>query len=302
MPGVLEPITLSVPFVGGTAYLREALASVASIPDDALQLVVCENCRDAQARDEAERLVASFGDPRFSFRRFERHVSIAESMNRAIAAANTDLVALLHHDDRLLPQYPRLIRELAARSPQAAAYCTSMTIIDERGAPMFSFVDWYKTFLIPPGKTFELRGEAGVHALMKGNFIGAPTVCYRLSRLGDDRFDPDFTQVADFEFWTRMLFHGRTIAGTREAGYAYRRHRAQTTALSNRSLLRFRQEAQVLDLVADRAISLGWTSVVKPARAKRITRLHLCFEALGDALRLDLSTATSKLRLAATLP
>jgi glycosyltransferase involved in cell wall biosynthesis len=296
-----EPITLSVPFVSGVAYLREALESVRAIDDDTLRVIVCENARDAQTRDDAESLVASMGDPRFSFRRYDRHVAICESMNRAMQAAETDLVALLHHDDRLLPAYPSLVRDLAGRHPQAAAYFTGFGIIDEQGRRRFSFIDWYKKLLIPGRGEIVLRGEPAVRALVHGNFIAAPTVCFRRSRLGDDGFDPALSQVADLELWTRMLFHDKTIVGTRGVGYAYRRHGQQTTAVSNATLLRFRQEAEVLDLIASRAAGRGWTSVVGPARAKRVTRLHLCFEALRDALRFSLGTAARKLYLAATL-
>jgi hypothetical protein len=296
-----EPITLSVPFVSGIAYLREALVSVRDIDDNALRVIVCENARDAPTRDDAEALVASMGDPRFSFRRYDLHVSICDSMNRAMAAAGTDLVALLHHDDRLLPSYPVLVRDLADRHPEAAAYFTGCGIIDEHGRRRFSFIDWYKKLLIPGRDEFVLRGELAVRALVNGNFIAAPTMCFRRSRLGDDGWDPTLSQVADLELWTRMLFHDKTIVGTRRVGYAYRRHAEQTTAVSNATLLRFRQEAEVLDLIASRAAGRGWTSVVKPARAKLGTRLHLCFEALRDALRLSLRAAASKLYLAATL-
>jgi hypothetical protein len=296
-----EPITLSVPFVSGIAYLREALESVRAVEDDALRVVVCENARDARTRDEVEALVTGIDDPRFSFRRYDRHVTICESMNRAMAAAETDLVALLHHDDRLLPAYPSIIRDLGSRYPAAAAYFTGFQIIGEDGRRRFSFIDWYKKLLIPRRGDCALRGEPAVRALVKGNFIAAPTVCFRRSQLGDDGWDPTLSQVADLELWTRVLFHGKTIVGTSRVGYAYRRHGAQTTAVSNASLLRFRQEAEVLNLIASRAADRGWTSVVKPARAKRVTRLHLCFEALCDALRFSLRAAASKLYLAVTL-
>jgi len=131
---------------------------------------------------------------------------------------------------------------------------------------------------------------------MRGNFIMCPTLCYRKSALDDERFSPDWKQVQDLEFTTRLLMGGRALVGAREDAYAYRRHAQATTSLQSDSLLRFDEEFRLFERVAERAAALGWDDVARVSRRKTIVRLHLGYRAVGDALRLRPGRAREKLR------
>ena len=68
-------------------------------------------------------------------------------------------------------------------------------------------------------------------ALMRGNFVMCPTLCFRKSVLGSERFAEEWRQVQDLEFTTRLLMAGREIVGSRRAAYAYRRHPESATEI-----------------------------------------------------------------------
>jgi glycosyltransferase involved in cell wall biosynthesis len=298
-----ERITLVVPFVDGLPYLREALTSALALEGEHWELVVSDNTRDPAVRGRAQALVASLADPRVTFRAFDTHVPICASFNRAMGCAHTDLVAMLHADDRIRPEYAEVMGGLAQQYPDASAYYCNTRIIDAQGRPAFSFVDYVKRFLVPrkgDGPTV-LHGEAGVLALARGNFIMGPTVLFRRSRLGAERWPEDLHQAADLEYWTRILFGGGTIVGTPDAVYEYRRHAAQNTAVVNKTLFRFREEVQVYDLIAERAQARGWTGPARVARLKLVTRLQLLYEAAGDAVRLRWRSLAAKLSYLASL-
>jgi glycosyltransferase involved in cell wall biosynthesis len=297
-----EPITLVVPFAGGTGYLHETLSSALRLEGADWQLIVSDNTRDPAAAAEAQALVASFGDPRLTWRAFGTHVVICASFNRAMDCAQTDLVALLHADDRIKPNYLTTIRALARHYPDAAAYYCGARIIDAAGEAVFSFVDYVKRFIVSHGAgPAVLAGEGGVAALARADFIMAPTVCFRRSRLAGERWPEDLYQAADLEYFTRILFGGGTIVGTHEPAYEYRRHPAQNTAQVNKTLFRFREEAAVYDLIAQRAAARGWSHAARIARLKIVTRLHLLYEAAGDTLHLRWRSAANKIGFAATL-
>jgi glycosyltransferase involved in cell wall biosynthesis len=257
------------------------------------RLIVCD---DGEREQGAAELVASYGDARIAYHRNPRHLGMARSWNLCIDRAETELVTLLHADDRLLSNYAGLVLELAGRHPGAAAVCCAASIIDARGAVRFSLADAVKRFFVPRGKgPIPLRGEAALSSLMAGNFIMCPTLCFRRALIGERRFSETWKQVLDLEFTARLLIEGETIVYSRESAYAYRRHAGGATAIQSESLLRFEEEFRLFDLVAARAAEVGWTRAERVCRRKRIVRFHLLYRALRALLRLQARRALALL-------
>ena len=219
--------------------------------------------------------------------------------NQCLERAPSDLVNLLHGDDALLPRYAEVMTALARRHPEASAFFCETDIIDAKGRPRFSLADSVKIFLRPrtrPGLDRVLQGEEAVRSLMAGYFIMTPTLCYRRSRLGSELFRSEWRQVQDLEFMTRLLMEGRTVVGTRETVYAYRRHAASATSLQSETRLRFDEELRAFDLIAERAEALGWHGAAKTARHKRIVKLHLLYRGLRELASLRLSASFETFR------
>jgi hypothetical protein len=221
--------------------------------------------------------------------------------NRCLESAEGELVTLLHADDRLLPGYVGAMKALAAAHPQAVALFAMAETIDERGRQRFSLQDDIKRLLVPRGRgDVVLAGEPGLRALMRGDFIVCPTLCWRRARLGARRFDAHWSQVQDLELLARLLLAGETLAGSRTAHYAYRRHAANATARQTASLLRFEEEYAIFDRIAAGAAERGWRRAARTSRQKLMLRLHLGWRVASELARLQPAAAGRALRFLLT--
>src|SRR5262245_51972717 len=137
-----EPLTVAIPFYKGHEYLRRAIESVRRQSSPDYRLVVCDDGPEPGTAD----LVASFGDPRMRYLRNERNLGMAGNWNRCLAAADTDLVNLLHNDDELLPNYVEVMLRAGREYPDAAAFYCRAKVIDADGKETFSIVDFVKRF------------------------------------------------------------------------------------------------------------------------------------------------------------
>jgi glycosyltransferase involved in cell wall biosynthesis len=297
---VSASITLAIPFHSGVDYLMEAVASVrAQTQADWNLLVVDDGGRDQGVRERLDAL----GDERVRTVANETNLGMVPSWNRCLDEASTELVTLLHADDLLLPDYVERMRALLAAHPEAVAGFCEARIIGPRGEPRRSFQDGIKRVFVPRGDgDVVLAGEPGLRAVMRGNFVMCPTLCWRRGRLGARRFDPAWKQVQDLDLVARLLLDGETLVGSRRVAYAYRRHKANATALQTESFLRFDEEYALFDAIAERAEAAGWRAAARTSRRKTIVRLHLAYRAVTEALHLRLGSAGRTLRFLASGP
>ncbi len=289
-------LTIAIPFHRGLDYLRVAIESVRAqtVPD--WQLVVADDRGEASS-EAVEDLVGSFGDPRIRYRPNPHNLGMVANWNRCLELAETELVTLLHADDRLLPGYAATMLALADRHPEAVALFCGAQIIDAEGRPRFSLADAVKHFFVP-GRSGDvvLRGEDSLRVIMAGNFIMCPTLCLRRPVLGARRFEETWRQVQDLELTSRLLLEDETLVGTREVAYAYRRHPENATARQSESLLRFDEEFALFAGVAERAARRGWPRAASVSQRASIVRLHLAYRALRDLLALRFDAAGRELR------
>lgn len=288
-------ITFAIPFYTGIPYLARALQSIVAQEDTRWEAVVC----DDGPEEGIEEIVRSFGEGRVRYVRNPTNLGMAANFNRCIDVAETELVTVLHGDDELMPSYVATMLAAAERHPEAAALFCRAEIIDEHGTPRFSLTDVVKEVLINPGPRQELRlaGEPGVRALLKGNFIMAPTLCFRKSVLGARRFPLGYKFVMDWELTTRLLLDGDVLVGLPERCYRYRRHEENATSKYTRTQLRFREESEYYDRMRTKAAERGWDACVRLASHKRIIKLNVTYLALKHLVTLDLREARRGLRL-----
>jgi glycosyltransferase involved in cell wall biosynthesis len=286
-----ELLTIAIPFYKGQAYLRKAIGSVLRQTSPAWHLIVCDDGPEPGTAD----LVASFADPRIRYLKNDHNLGMAGNWNRCLDAADTDLVNLLHNDDELLPNYVGEMLRAGCEFPDAAAFFCRAWVIDAAGRETFSPVDFVKRFLQPKSEgPLVLHGKSAIEALMHGDFIMCPTVCYRKSRLSAERFRVEWKQVLDLDFFTRILLEGGTMVGLPAVAYAYRRHDENATAQQTATLVRFEEESRFHDEVAAIARERGWPSVARAAAGKRVIKLHLLFRICQDLSRLRLRRALRK--------
>ena len=184
----------------------------------------------------------------------------------------------------------------AARHPTAAALSCRARIIGPEGQALVSVADLYKRVLTAGGgPELVLRGEDAVVRLLRGNFIMAPTLCYRRSRLGERRFSRTWKFVLDWDFTLRLLLEGETLVELAEVAYAYRRHGESATARYTGNLYRFEEELALYGEMRERTRAAGWMRAERQARAMSATRLNLAYTLVQDWARLDFASARPKL-------
>lgn len=304
----MSEITIAIPYYRGREYLRLAIQSVFAqdAPPGSWTLLVLDDGERGEARSVLDELDATLAtaDASAHVRCIdnEHNLGMVGNWNRCLEEAATPLVSLLHADDALDPNYVATQLRLADANPDASAFFCDARVVDAQGSVRFSFADWIKRFFRPSqarrSRDFTLRGEKDLSAVMAGNFIMCPTLCFRLERLGERRFDPDWHQVQDLDFTARLLMDGDSLVGTSDVAYVYRRHDEGATAQQSESGLRFREEFDLFERVAERASEIGWHDAAATARRKSIVRLHLVYRALGNALALRFDAAGEQLRLA----
>jgi hypothetical protein len=276
-------LTLAIPYYTGRHYLERAIRSVLAQRDSRWRLNVCDG-RGAEPGLGA--FVHSFQDARIRYFGPTGPLGMVENWNRCLDSAGTELVTLLHADDELLADYCGLMRDAAGRHPEATALFCRARIIDADGTERFSLPDYVKGWLVPGrGGRVVLRGEPGLRALLRGNFIMCPTLCYRSSRLHGRRFAPAWTFTPDLELVSRLLLDGETLLGLPAVGYAYRRHAQNTTTAFTDNLYRFKEEAQLYAFLRRATREAGWRRAAGVAAAGWMIKLNLGFCTLADLCR-----------------
>ena len=248
-------IFFAIPFFKNVPFLKETLQSLVNQTDAGWKAVVFDDSVDENEANSAKACVESFQHPRIRYSKNETNIGMANNWNRGIEAGQQDAdcnaIAILHADDRLLPDYVSEMQKQLRSLPGASAFFCKTRVIDGNGNPVFSFTDYYKNFLLPPREhgLIHLNGVEGIEPLIAGNFIFCPTFCFRKSSL-KRLFRPELKMVTDFELTMDLLLNGHILIGLYEKPlFEYRRHSANTTNLLNQNLERFREERELyLDL------------------------------------------------------
>lgn len=291
-------ISFAIPFYRGRALLEKAVQSVLNQTATDWKLLVCDDGTEPGVRE----FIAGLTDSRIRYVHNPARLGMVGNWNRCLELAETDHVTLLHGDDALLPNYAAIMSEAAGRYPRATAVFCRSQVIDAQDRRVFSFPDFYKGFLMPSRREpITLAGEDGLTALLRGNFLFCPTVCFRKSALGAARFDPKWEMVQDLDLWSRLLMDGHEIVGLPEFGYAYRRHAANSTTAYTRNALRFREESALYAALAERGRKMGWENAARIAGRAAIVKLNLTYCLLKDLAGFQFTAAGEKGRLLGAL-
>ena len=289
-------ISFAIPFYSTPEFLDAAVRSVLAqnYPDWEL-VIVDDRSPHAGIREQVE----GYGDARIRYHLNEKNLGQGGNWNQCLDLARHELVTLLHADDMLLPSYAEIMVDAATRHPQSWAYYCRAKIIDGQAIEIFSFADFYKRFLVPSlSEEHVVAGEAGLRALIKGNFIMCPTLCYRKQKLGSLRFSSDWKCAPDLDFTSRLLLAGGDLVGMPQVAFAYRRHEDAGTTLFRRNMAQFEEEIRLYNQIGDLAESKGWHLAAAEAKRKRIVRLRLGYFGLKDLLQLRWGASINKLNLA----
>jgi glycosyltransferase involved in cell wall biosynthesis len=290
-------VTFGIPFYSGVDFLRKALESLLAQRDSAWRAFVSDDSPDAATATEVAALMRALGDARIGYHRNPQPLGISGNWNRCLDLAQTDLVTVLHADDELLPDYCGNMRLAAERHPDAVAFYCQADIVGPDSRPVFSLPDLVKNVINPSTrKEVVLAGEPGFRALLWGNFIICPSLCFRKSRLGARRFS-DRRFVLDWDMTTQLVLDGETLIGLPDRSFRYRRHTGSATSELTRNQKRFLEESDYYDRMLPIARARGWDRCERLCRKRTILRLNVTLNSLMSFARLRVADGRQGLRL-----
>ncbi len=215
-------VAVVVPTYNSGPYLRETLESVLGQTYPGWEAIVIDDASSDPATHAVAREFAA-RDARFRAIRLERNVGVAAARNAAIETSRSELVALLDHDDRLLPDY--LERSLAAFDRRAGSgtrvgIVAPNALIEAPGAPS--------------GQTFAERfgwaDPVDYDAMITRNCICARAVFSRAAYDEVGGFSSQCPGYDDYDMWLRMIEAGYEVVPVLEPIAVYRIHEAAQSA------------------------------------------------------------------------
>lgn len=294
------PITLAIPYYSGFALTLRTLESIAAQSYPGVRvLIVDDSPAGLSERERAELTRSLAGKYPLRVLHNPHNLGMARTWNRCLDEADSDLVTIVHGDDELEPSYAAQMVELARLHPDAAVVFSGARVIGAHGRAALSFPDLYKELLVPRhGDTLRLSGDAGLHSILRGNYLFCPALCYRRSALASLRFDPRFRMVLDMDLTARVLLAGKQLVGVpKQRLYRYRRHADNATERLTKELTRFSEESAFYLELAREAERVGFARAQKTARGRRIIALNLLFCVARDLGGRELGEAQKKLAL-----
>ncbi|MGI8840493.1 MAG: glycosyltransferase family 2 protein [Caulobacteraceae bacterium] len=187
--GAVTDITCVIPAFENLDLLARCLTSVAAQRDVDLEIVVTDDSKSGLARDFAASLATAFANIRYL--EGPRSGNPVDNWNHGLAAARGRYCALVHHDEFLID--PRYLRRAVDRldETRAIAAIGPAAVTGVARASRFRLAGAVARALGRPVWTLPIL-----------NWIG-PTAAFVFRR--GPRFDPDLVQLADVEFYRRVL-------------------------------------------------------------------------------------------------
>ena len=183
-------VSVVLPTRDRAELLPRAVASVLGQTFSDFELIVVDDA----SSDATACVVSAFADPRIAYLRLDAPRGPGAARNVGIRAARGKYVAFQDSDDEWLPD--KLARQVDVfdGAPREVGLVYSR----------FVRIDGTRTSETPPAG-FQ-PGDAGTRrALLRGNFIGTPTVMARAECLaGDGLFDEGLRMLEDWELWLRL--------------------------------------------------------------------------------------------------
>lgn len=294
------PYLLAVPFYAGIDLVRLTLQSVLAQDDPSWRCVVVDDSPDGSPDGPAlAALVDGLGDARVTCERNPGAHGVAAAFERCFEVARrerAELVTIVHADDLLEPGYVSTMSVAHASAGDATCVVPRVTVVGADGAPRRTLPDTVKSLLWPRHAT-RLVGEAGLRALLRGQFFYCPAVSYRVSRLPEPAWNSRWGQVMDLELYGRLLLNDAVIELADDRVYRYRRHEGSETQLNSAALVRSEEETVLCRELAARAERRGWARAARAGQLRTTVRLQAMMRVLTSlrAGRLDLARRAAAL-------
>lgn len=289
-----------VPFFSDEKYLQEMLKSVADQTSDQW---ICLVIDDSGRTNEAESTVWSIGNPKITYIKNETNLGLGKCWNTGlehmIRTFNPTVVAVVHADDVLEPNFVEVSLVGHTDNPNAVAIHTAVTVVDECNKKRFSLPDFVKFHVAPykHSRSISTTGDFGLASILRGNFVFCPTVSFKANLISLPLFDSNWTQAVDLDLISRMLLQGQTIVGLPDFVYRYRRHRNNLTSQLTDTTVRFVEEIRFYKKISLECVALGFVQSGSTASRMTMVRLHILFRLFQKMIKIDISSSRKLIRV-----
>lgn len=265
-------IDIVLPFWGRLDYLQASVASILAQSVDAWRLTVVD---DAYPDEAPGQWVRSLSDPRVTYVRNPVNLGVSANFSRALECATANHVVIVGTDDVLLPDYVRVMLNLADRYPNAAMLHPGVSVIDHQGRPIAPLADRVKSLLRPrAGSGTLLHGERLATSLARGNWAYFPAIMWRTNELKSVGFAREHHVVQDLNAILDLVLAGESMALCDDEVFAYRRHGSSVSSAMRVDGARFVEERTLLSHMARRMDAQGWKRAARAARCRTTSRLN----------------------------
>lgn len=214
-------VTVTIPVYNGEAYVASAIESVLAQTHCDFELIVVDDA----STDATPEIVGRFckQDSRVVARRLDQKVGGPAARNVGLELARAEWVAVLDHDDLMLPH--RLERQLAfiSQHPDVRAFASRAQYINSAGV-VFGEV-------IPPPiftpEQFEVFHGAGEIIW----FCHSAVMLHRATVLSVGGYRPDLCVAQDIDLWMRLADAGHLLLQHDETLTQYRVHDQSITVM-----------------------------------------------------------------------
>jgi len=180
-------------------YVSEAIQSVLQQSYQDFEIIIT----DDGSTDRTVSKIKKISDPRIKLFCLERNQGQFVATNNSLKEAKGRYIAVLNSDDLFLPDKLAKQVNFLDGHPEIGAVFGQAEIIDEDGCPLADESNSYCRIFKQPNR---YRFEWLNHFFYRGNCLCHPSVlirrkCHETVGFYDERY----AQLADFDFWVRLL-------------------------------------------------------------------------------------------------
>jgi glycosyltransferase involved in cell wall biosynthesis len=283
----MTSLGIVVPYFENQDYFYRLVGSIIAQQSDSWFLTIVD---DSGGNDALVLRPDIAQDARIDLVVNSQNLGLGKSWNTGLESMksrhNPDVVAVIHADDELEPNYVSTVLAAHKGNPDAFAVHTEVRIIDEHGSFRFSFPDFIKGIVRPGSSRDEVvsRGDAGLSQILRGNFVFCPTLSFKTAMCDFPMFDEEWNMAIDLDLISRSLLSGKTILGVGDKVYRYRRHGGNLTARLNKSTERFSEEIKFYAQISTTCKNQGFSSSAQVAQHMWIVKFHILYQMTKSVL------------------
>ena len=200
-----------IPLFNHEQFLGEAIRSVLRQSETDLELIII----DDGSTDNSAQVVESFKDPRIHYQ-YQENLGASFALNRGLAMARGDFVAILNSDDTF--HLDRLRYALAAfeSQPSLGAFFSAYHFIDESSATIRESTDILKSIRLPLSsvaastEAFSKESDEWILTLLSGNVLHTTSnLVIRTSVIEQIGLFHSWRYVHDYDFFLRLCASNR---------------------------------------------------------------------------------------------